>query len=48
MRRGYRWMLVGNEDVIKPDRMVMRWLQVHGADLTPHAARYCSAGLPSN
>ncbi|AEB44299.1 hypothetical protein VAB18032_15945 [Micromonospora maris AB-18-032] len=26
IRRGYLWMLCGNDDLVKPDRMVLRWL----------------------
>ncbi|UNN05284.1 hypothetical protein [Rhodococcus opacus] len=40
VRRGYLWMLVGDEDTIKPDRMVLRWLAAHGVDgTTPEQAR---------
>lgn len=40
IRRGYFWMLVGDDDRVKPDRMVLRWLRAHGADLRSpaHAA----------
>jgi len=27
---GYLWMLVGDDNGIKPDRMVLRWLAAHG------------------
>jgi hypothetical protein len=27
VRLGYLWMLLGDDDVIKPDRMVLRWLE---------------------
>jgi hypothetical protein len=31
VRRNYLWMLIGNNDLIKPDRMILRWLHHHGA-----------------
>ena len=37
VRRGYLWMLVGSNEVIKPDRMVLRWLARQG--LQVHAAK---------
>jgi hypothetical protein len=39
VRRGYLWMLIGDDDLIKPDRMVLRWLASHGATVTPAEAR---------
>ncbi|WP_430335837.1 hypothetical protein [Rhodococcus sp. ACT016] len=39
VRRGYLWMLVGNEDEVKPDRMVLRWLARHGVVVSPEEAR---------
>ncbi|MHC6214681.1 hypothetical protein [Rhodococcus ruber] len=39
VRRGYLWMLIGDEDTVKPDRMVLRWLARHGADVDAAAAR---------
>lgn len=39
IRRGYLWMLIGDDDVIKPDRMVLRWFRHHGVDLTANQAR---------
>ncbi|MGW0022259.1 hypothetical protein ACWDUD_28430 [Rhodococcus sp. NPDC003382] len=39
VRRGYLWMLIGDQDTVKPDRMVLRWLARHGADTTPDSAR---------
>jgi len=39
VRRGYLWMLVGDEDTIKPDRMVLRWLARNGADVDAVTAR---------
>jgi hypothetical protein len=31
VRRDYLWMLVGQDDLIKPDRMVLRWFKKHGS-----------------
>ncbi|WP_232334086.1 hypothetical protein [Rhodococcus sp. WB1] len=45
IRRGYLWMLVGNDDLIKPDRMVLRWLGHHGVDVGPEGAREIIASL---
>lgn len=39
VRRGYMWMLVGNDDEVKPDRMVLRWLARHGVVVSPEEAR---------
>lgn len=39
VRRGYLWMLVGDEDTVKPDRMVLGWLARHGADVNAATAR---------
>lgn len=30
IRRGYFWLLCGDDDQVKPDRMVLRWLAPHG------------------
>lgn len=38
VRRGYLWMLAGDDDGIKPDRMVLRWLDAHGTHVTPAEA----------
>lgn len=38
IRRGYFWLLCGDEERVKPDRMVMRWLASHGI-VDPSAAR---------
>ncbi|SMG55761.1 hypothetical protein SAMN02745947_04665 [Rhodococcus rhodochrous J3] len=48
IRRGYLWMLVGNDDVIKPDRMVLRWLRHHGVDVGPEGAREIIATLAAS
>jgi len=32
IRRGYFWMLVGDESRVKPDRMVLRWLRAQGSE----------------
>jgi hypothetical protein len=34
VRRGYLWMLVGRDDLVKPDRMVLRALRHHGVQAT--------------
>jgi hypothetical protein len=39
VRRGYLWMLVGQDDLIKPDRMVLRWFRHHGVVVDPAGAR---------
>jgi len=40
IRRGYLWMLIGDDAAIKPDRMVMRWLATNGAGVkNPEEAR---------
>ena len=38
VRRGYLWMLIGDDDGIKPDRMVLRWLAAHGQPATASEA----------
>jgi len=39
-RLGYLWMLVGDDNGIKPDRMVLRWLAVHGTHVSaPEAGK---------
>lgn len=38
IRRGYFWMLCGDDGRIKPDRMVLRWLAPHGVR-DPHVAQ---------
>jgi hypothetical protein len=38
IRRGYFWMLCGDDSRIKPDRMVLRWLAPHGIR-DPHVAQ---------
>ncbi|MFC7759507.1 hypothetical protein ACFQY4_16970 [Catellatospora bangladeshensis] len=40
VRRGYLWMLCGRDDVIKPDRMVLRWLARHGCHVDAREARH--------
>lgn len=32
VRRNYLWMLTGDEDLVKPDRMVLAWLARHGVE----------------
>jgi hypothetical protein len=45
VRRGYLWMLIGQDDLIKPDRMVQRWLVHHGVAVDPSGARHIVAQL---
>jgi hypothetical protein len=45
IRRNYLWMLIGDEYLIKPDRMVLRWLAHHGVDVDPAGARDVIAAL---
>lgn len=45
VRRGYLWMLIGQEDLIKPDRMVLRWFKKHGVGVDPIGARELIATL---
>lgn len=39
VRRDYLWMLIGQDDLIKPDRMVLRWFEKHGVIVDPISAR---------
>ncbi len=39
VRRNYLWMLIGQDDLIKPDRMVLRWLGRQGVETDPAGAR---------
>jgi hypothetical protein len=39
VRRGYLWMLIGHDDLVKPDRMVLRWLARHGITVSSDQAR---------
>lgn len=39
VRRGYLWMLVGDDDLIKPDRMILRWLAREGLRANATKAR---------
>ena len=45
VRRGYLWMLAGSDDIVKPDRMVLRFLARHGCPATPSEARVVLAKL---
>lgn len=45
VRRGYLWMLVGDQQTVKPDRMVLRWLARHGATVTAGTARTLLADI---
>jgi hypothetical protein len=38
-------MLIGNDDLIKPDRMVLRWVRHQGVDVTADEARNLIAVL---
>lgn len=38
VRRGYLWMLIGDDDRIKPDRMVLRWFRSQGVTVSPISA----------
>ncbi|KQH76192.1 hypothetical protein AO501_23240 [Mycobacterium gordonae] len=40
VRRNYLWMLIGQDDLIKPDRMVLRWFEHHGVVVDPIRARH--------
>lgn len=41
VRLGYLWMLVGADDMVKPDRMVLRWLRLHTtSNLSPDGVSY--------
>ncbi len=39
IRRGYLWTLCGSDDLIKPDRMILRWLARHGTEANAVSAR---------
>lgn len=45
VRRDYLWMLIGQDDLIKPDRMVLRWFKHHGVIVDPPGARDLIAAL---
>lgn len=45
VRRDYLWMLIGQDDLIKPDRMVLRWFRHHGVTVDPAGARDLIAAL---
>jgi hypothetical protein len=45
VRRDYLWMLIGQDDLIKPDRMVLRWFKKHGVVVDPTGARDLIAAL---
>lgn len=47
IRRNYLWMTVGQDDLIKPDRMVLRWLERHEVKTDPAGAREIIAALVS-
>jgi hypothetical protein len=39
VRRGYLWMLIGDDELIKPERMVLRWLARQGHQVDAAQAR---------
>jgi hypothetical protein len=39
VRRDYLWMLIGQDDLINPDRMVLRWFSRHRVIVDPIGAR---------
>lgn len=45
IRRNYLWMVVGQDDLIKPDRMVLRWFDRQGVSIDPDDARDAIAAL---
>ena len=45
VRRDYLWMLIGQDHLIKPDRMVLRWFRHHGVTIDPVGARDLIAEL---
>jgi len=45
VRRNYLWMLIGQDDLIKPDRMVLRWFKKHNVVVDPVGARDIIAAL---
>lgn len=45
IRRNYLWMVIGQDDLIKPDRMVLRWLDRHGVKTDPDGARKIIAAI---
>ena len=47
IRRNYLWMMLGNDDLIKPDRMVLRWLESQGVQTDPDGARSIIDSLAS-
>ena len=45
IRRNYLWMTIGQDDLIKPDRMVLRWLERHDIKTDPAGARDIIAAI---
>jgi hypothetical protein len=39
VRTGYFWMLVGDDDTVKPDRMILRFLERHGVSTDAQGAK---------
>lgn len=48
VRAGYFWMLVGSDDRIKPDRQILKWLDLHGSPATPKQAKALLSGIASH
>ena len=47
IRRNYLWMTIGQDDLIKPDRMVLRWLERQDIKTDPAGARDIIAAIVS-
>src|SRR5690606_23416868 len=45
VRTDYFWMLVGDDDLVKPDRMVLRFLGRYGVDTDIRGAKAVLRGL---
>jgi hypothetical protein len=45
VRRNYLWMTIGQDNLIKPDRMVLRWLGRHDIKTDPAGARDIIAAI---
>jgi len=48
VRTGYFWMLVGNRDLVKPDRHILGWLRKHGHHTDVAGARQLLAQLATD
>ncbi|TDZ41721.1 hypothetical protein [Mycobacteroides franklinii] len=47
IRRGCLWMNIGDDQLIKPDRMVLHWIERHVDAITPNGARQLIGDLAS-